>query len=469
MANGIDLEFGFRSAAATASRGEASPLRILLIGDFHGASEPPPLLSRPIHAVDIDDFDATCARIAPRCHLADGEELSFAEYDDFHPDRLCQSLPALADLLDLRRRLASVGSFDAAAAELRQRLADLPTAPDAPDAAVHTESDGDTLQRLLGHPVTTESGQSGGGALDRFVAAAVAAHIAPAAPPQQSLYLQAIDQALSDALRSCLQDPAFRSLEAAWLGLRRLLSKIETDETLQLSLLSATVAELGLALQDEPELMQRIAAGSRQDGQEPWSLIVVLHAFAGDEGSMRHLQALGRLAEGCGASLLADAAPDLLGAASLAELADPASWQPSQGWAELRQNPLSRRIGLAVPGLLLRQPYGEASDPIEAFPFEECPGEPGSLAWGSAALGITALLAEAFRHAGWGMSPDDVLTLDDLPAHVWRQDGELRRTPCAGRYLPESVVEALLASGLMPMVSHTLWPCTRSRLASMGP
>ena len=53
-----------------------------------------------------------------------------------------------------------------------------------------------------------------------------------------------MDAAIAEQMRTLLHDPAFQSLEAAWRGVRWLISSLELDENLQLHLFDVTRDEL---------------------------------------------------------------------------------------------------------------------------------------------------------------------------------------------------------------------------------
>jgi predicted component of type VI protein secretion system len=107
--------------------------------------------------------------------------------------------------------------------------------------------------------------------------------------------------------------------------------------------------------------------------------------------------------------------------------------------------------------VLLRLPYGRASDPVSAFAFEELP--PGApthehLLWGNPALAVALLIGRAFSGRGWAFEPGDEREIGDLPAHTFDNDGERELLPCAEHALGEQRGHALLAAGLMPLMSH---------------
>ena len=51
------------------------------------------------------------------------------------------------------------------------------------------------------------------------------------------------------------------------------------------------------------------------------------------------------------------------------------------------------------------------------------------------------------------MAPGDVLELGDLPAHVFREDGEKQLQACAEAYLTERAAAVILDRGIMPLLS----------------
>jgi type VI secretion system protein ImpC len=150
----------------------------------------------------------------------------------------------------------------------------------------------------------------------------------------------------------------------------------------------------------------------------------------------------------------------VLGCRSLAATPDPREWRPpggeaAQRWAALRASPWARWIGLALPRILVRLPYGALTAPTERFAFEEfSPGhDHEDYLWGHPAFACATLLARSFRERGWEMSPGDDLELGGLPAHTTREGGESRLQPCAEALLTERALGALLERGLMPFMS----------------
>ena len=176
---------------------------------------------------------------------------------------------------------------------------------------------------------------------------------------------------------------------------------------------------------------------------------------------MALLTLLGAIAARAGAPLLAAARPQLLGCDSVDQLVGAGNWPDADApafsaWNALRASSVAAFVGLALPGVLQRLPYGAATDPVGAFAFEEMAAGRGhqSYLWGPPAPALAMLCGRAFQVAGWEMDPDDECELDDLPSHVYREDGEVHQQPCAEVAMGEAAGSAALARGVMPLLSY---------------
>jgi type VI secretion system protein ImpC len=159
--------------------------------------------------------------------------------------------------------------------------------------------------------------------------------------------------------------------------------------------------------------------------------------------------------------LLAAAHPSLLGCDSLATTPDPAAWAPLEpqaetSWRALRGSPPASWIGLALPRILMRIPYGKQTDPVERFAFEELtPDRPHeSYLWGNPAIACAMLIGASYLEKGPDMEPGDLLDIEDLPANSWREGDVSRMKPCAETLLGERATHAILTRGLIPLLSH---------------
>ena len=62
-------------------------------------------------------------------------------------------------------------------------------------------------------------------------------------------------------------------------------------------------------------------------------------------------------------------------------------------------------------------------------------------------------MGQAFNRFGWSFHPGVVDEVDGLPVHIYREAGESQLKPCAEVVLVERAIAAILAKGLMPLLS----------------
>ncbi|RLJ19758.1 hypothetical protein DJ030_08320 [bacterium endosymbiont of Escarpia laminata] len=479
MAAHMEFEYGLRGGGTAPQRKSTSVMRILLMGDFSGHPEDAgPLIERAVRQVDVDNFEQLMARYAPSVSLPLGEgenariDLTFSELEDFHPDTLFQRLDLFKALRQLRGRLLDANTFSAAAAELRREASVvdvISTSEETVGDSATPEQQGDVFERLLGcessSPAARERAPKAG--IEQFIQRIVAAHIVPDADPQQAAYVASVDDAISEQMRSLLHAPGFQALEATWLALRRLVTGVETDETLKLFTFDISRSELLADLtifsgNSSGSSLYRLLVeqGAGSTGGEPWSVLAGDFVFGAGEEDVATLHALGLLGSQAGGPFLATASPQLLGSDVVTEPVE--KWtgldgEAAQRWQALRQTPAAHWLGLALPRPLMRLPYGKGSEEIDSFAFEEIPLQPGDhedYLWGSPAFACAQLLAEAFVARGWAMEPGDRLDIEDLPAFTFKVDGERQMLPCAEAWISERTGEVMLKQGVIPLLSH---------------
>jgi type VI secretion system protein ImpC len=388
-----------------------TPFRILILGDFSGRA------NRGLHAslggrrplpIDLDNFEEVMEAMQTSLRLP-GANPRFRELDDFHPDHL-------------HRRL-----------ELFQKLADAkyqPPAPTEPPAPV--PSGASLLDSLLGEasPAPTPSAEEGGD-LTEFIRKALAPHLEERVDPGKKEWAARIQAATGEQMRALLHHPHFQAMEAAWRAVWMLVHGL--GDEVKIYLIDATLDEL-LA---DPAGLEKLLTGPR----EPWALLVGNFVFGETESDALRLHALGRLARAAGAPFLAEAQPPS---------GDPAP----EHWRQLRQSPVARFIGLAVPRFLVRLPYGKTTSPVESFVFEEMKGSVhGEYLWGNPAFCCAYLLGQSFRSEGWDLRPGSQRQVTGLPLHVYQSEWGPENKPCAEILLSEKDAAFIMQCGYMPLAS----------------
>jgi len=455
----FDFTFSHSLKDISTQRRTKGAMRILLMGDFSGRHQrglqesADKLATRSIAPVDIDNFNETMARIAPQLRLPIGDTvesgmaIQFAQLDDFHPDELYQKLEMFQTLRALRDRLMDPTTFPQAAAELRhetqkpehkqkqeqaQEGEHVALATDSIEPALE-ENDDSMLQRLLGKQATQRTQAPSGTrqseiqtATRQFIQGIVGPYIVADTDPLQPQYVAAVDEAISEQMRSVLHHADFQALEALWRSVHNLVTGLETGEELKLYLLDISKDELAediKAAQGQLEesglyrlLIEKgvVEKGAGALGGEPWSILIGDYSFTTQADDLSLLAALGAIGSLAGGPFLAAADASMLGCRSLVETPDPSDWkiadlEAEQCWLALRQRSVATWIGLAHPRVLLRLPYGKNSDALQCFEFEERHQAlhqevaHESYLWGNPAFTCAMLIAAAYQTNGWSI------------------------------------------------------------------
>jgi type VI secretion system protein ImpC len=246
--------------------------------------------------------------------------------------------------------------------------------------------------------------------------------------------------------RAILHHPRFQALESIWRWLDFLVRRLETGERLKLYIADISKEELTACLLKTDNfrssavykivIQDAIQSGERQ----PWAVIAGNYAFdRSNAGDIELLARMGLLARAAGAPLLAECLPSQSKSVE------------SDAWSALRKSSHATWIGLALPRILLRLPYGKDTCTVESFAFEEMPGEPKheEYLWGNPGLGCAYLLAKAFCESGGRLAPGTNQQIDDLPFHTFKLGGETRAQPPAEVLLIDNDCELLGQQGLM--------------------
>ncbi|OYP36389.1 type VI secretion system contractile sheath domain-containing protein [Rhodopirellula sp. MGV] len=471
----------FGNAPQGKPRDPSEPMRLLVMGDFGGSRETP-VESRKLHRVDVDNFDEVLESLRPTIVIPTGVgsepmRLEITEMEHFHPDHLVEVLPEFEDLKSVRISLQHPKTFEAAAKQLREMVPgfdggteDSPAAGLVDSAAetVPEESNADLFERVLGQTsVQNELGRNASGdrtcqtSIDRLIHSIVAPYIEPKQDPRQDDYVSAVDSAISGHLREILHHPRFQSLEANWRGLEALVRKVTLSVNVQLYVLDATAEELAAATQSDDSIEQSLLLKRlvHDRDQQPWSLIVSTMEFGNRADELILLANLGAIAAFAGCPFIACASPTLVGTFDWTDdiqTVENTLTADQENWESLRLNPVANFIALVGPRVFARLPYGAATDPVEAFEFEEIPDPINShdaFLWGPPSLAVAGLIGKSFLDRGWAMSLEDQCELSSLPAYTYKVDGEVELKPCAEAYLSERLADHLAQQGILPLVS----------------
>ena len=470
MSDRASLELTLGSPPKSRRKPPEEPLRILLLADLSGRVSTDPSL-KP-HRVSYETFESTIRALAPEASIAIdaplsiNETITFNSIDDFHPDSLARTLSVFRTLKVLGDRLEDASTRDDAIVQLGELIGSgAPKAPhEEPTVAAEpaSEDEGDLMERLLGAP----AGASHRSRAQEKVESLIQNVIGDAQIEMPSVTAdvgrQQIDELMAATMRAVLMSQPLRSLESAWRSVEWLMQRLD-DEAVEIHVVDLSKPNLSAHLSEHAEHLERSALHRlfcEPPSDNPWDLLVGDYSFTLDAGDMVLHTTFGAIAGQAGAPFLAHGDLSLCGCMSLEQLDSPWDWQLpddelGQLWAEVRSHAAAQWVGLATPRIILRQPYGPETDPIDAFDFRELPArpEPEHFLWGNPAIGCAYLLGRA--HADeLDFSGAGDLEIDDLPAVLYDDGTGQALQPPVEALISERAMSQVQSAGLIPILGR---------------
>lgn len=281
-----------------------------------------------------------------------------------------------------------------------------------------------------------------------------------------------IDQKLTAQVNEILHAAEFKKIESAWRGLNYLVMNSETDTTLRIRVMNVSKNELSRNLKlypgarwDQSPIFKKVyEAEFGQLGGEPFGCLVADYEFSHLPTDVQLLRDISKVAGAAHAPFFAAASSTLLGMDSFNELTNPRDLgkifdtPDYAAWKSLRDSPDSRYVGLCMPRVLSRVPYGAKSEPVEEFAFEEeTDGHSGEkYAWMNAAYAMAVNINRAYKEHGWTVRIRGVESggeVMNLPTHTFPTDDGGVDLKCPTEIAISDRREAELAkAGLIPLI-----------------
>ncbi len=279
-----------------------------------------------------------------------------------------------------------------------------------------------------------------------------------------------IDHLISLQLNEILHHPAFQKLEGSWRGIKYMMDQSETSSMLKIRVLNVSKKELLRDLQRAPEFDQSVMFKKVYEdefgifGGEPFGALIGDYEFSKHPEDIELLEKVSQVAAGAHAPFLTAAAPELLNMDSFAQLGEPRDigkiFDSTEfaKWKSFRASEDSRYVGLTMPRVLMRLPYGKDTKPVDEFSYEE--GVDGTdhskYLWGNAAYALGARLTTAFAQYGWCASIRGVEgggLVEGLPTHTFRTDeGDVALKCPTEVAITDRREKELADQGLIPLV-----------------
>ena len=248
-----------------------------------------------------------------------------------------------------------------------------------------------------------------------------------------------IDALLSRQLNEIMHAPELQKLEASWRGLHYLVHQSETSTMLKIRVLNVSKQDLLRDLErasefDQSAMFKKVyEEGYGVFGGEPIGALIGDYEFGRHPQDMALLEKISNVAAAAHAPFVAAANAQLFNLDSYTDLGMPRDLAKIfdtveyAKWKAFRDSEDSRYVGLALPHILMRLPYGPETVPVEAFNFQEDVDgtDHSKYLWGNAAYAFGTRLTDAFAKYHWCAAIRGVEgggLVEGLPTHTFKTD-----------------------------------------------
>lgn len=248
-----------------------------------------------------------------------------------------------------------------------------------------------------------------------------------------------IDRLVTAQMNEIMHHEDFQKLEGSWRGLHHLVKNSLTGPQLKIRVMSATKKDLlkdfERALEfDQSSMFKKLYEEEYGTfGGAPYGALIGDYEFGNHPQDMALLEQISQVAAAAHAPFLSAASPDMFGWDTFSEMTEVRDISKIfdrmeyMKWRSFRESEDSRYVGLTLPHVLGREPYGAATKPTESFAFEEDVDgtDHKKYLWSNAAYAMGTRLTEAFSMHGWCVAIRGVEgggLVDGLPTHTFETD-----------------------------------------------
>ncbi|MBD2822917.1 type VI secretion system contractile sheath large subunit, partial [Xenorhabdus sp. 42] len=249
-------------------------------------------------------------------------------------------------------------------------------------------------------------------------------------------HIAELDQQISRQLDAVMHHPAFQQVESAWRGLKFLVDRTDFRQNVKLELLDIAKDDLRQDFEDSPEIIQSglyhhtYIQEYDTPGGEPIAAVISNYEFGRGPQDVALLRNIAKVAASAHMPFIGSVGPAFFGKDTMEEVAaikdignyfDRAEYIK---WKAFRESDDARYIGLTMPRVLGRLPYGPDTVPVRNFNYvEEVKGpDHEKYLWTNATFAFAANMMKSFINNGWCVQirgPQAGGAVKDLPIHLY--------------------------------------------------
>lgn len=249
-------------------------------------------------------------------------------------------------------------------------------------------------------------------------------------------HIAELDYQISRQLDAVMHHEEFQAVEGLWRGVKSLIDKTDFRQNVKIELLSMSKEDLRQDFEDSPEIIQsglyKHTYIDEYDtpGGEPIAALISAYEFDASAQDVALLRNISKVSAAAHMPFIGSAGPKFFLKESMEDVAaikdignyfDRAEYIK---WKSFRDTDDARYIGLVMPRVLGRLPYGPDTVPVRSFNYvEEVKGpDHDKYLWTNASFAFASNMVRSFINNGWCVQirgPQAGGAVQDLPIHLY--------------------------------------------------
>lgn len=249
-------------------------------------------------------------------------------------------------------------------------------------------------------------------------------------------HIASLDTQISRQLDAVMHHPDFQRVESTWRGVKSLIDQTDFRQNVRIELLDISKTDLVRDFEDAPEIAQSglyLHTYTREydtPGGEPIAAAISNYEFDRSPQDIALLRNISKVAAAAHMPFIGSVGPAFFGKQSMEEVAaikdignyfDRAEYIK---WKAFRDSDDARYVGLTMPRVLGRLPYGPDTIPVRSFNYVESVKGPDhdKYLWTNASFAFAANMVKSFIANGWCVQirgPQSGGAVTDLPIHLY--------------------------------------------------
>ncbi|QHF44586.1 EvpB family type VI secretion protein [Pseudomonas sp. S35] len=249
-------------------------------------------------------------------------------------------------------------------------------------------------------------------------------------------HIASLDMQISRQLDAVMHHPDFQRVESTWRGVKSLIDQTDFRQNVRIELLDISKDHLVQDFEDAPEIAQSglylhtYTQEYDTPGGEPIAAAISNYEFNRSPQDIALLRNISKVSAAAHMPFVGAVGPAFFGKETMEEVAaikdignyfDRAEYIK---WKAFRDSDDARYIGLTMPRVLGRLPYGPDTIPVRNFNYIESVKGPdhGKYLWTNASFAFAANMVKSFIANGWCVQirgPQSGGAVTELPIHLY--------------------------------------------------